>query len=238
MALGVVQIQLAESLDAGRASIARALALDSMNAEAMHVLGWLLFYEGRTAEAVAAFHRTLALEPGRPVTIATLGYFATLDHRWADAERLADSAIAMDRAFIQAYRNRATSRFERGDTGGMRADYAVLRALTGDASFDSLAGALLAVVAGDSTLLRTLLARDRERLATSDAGDDQAILRLAGGLTILGEGEQALDWLERTRWKNTNFYANLQLPPYDRMRGMPRYERLLDEWRVPAGIRR
>jgi TolB-like protein len=236
MALSVAQLQRPESLAAARVSAERALALDTANAEAEHVHAWTLFYQGRTDDAVAAWRRALALEPGRPITLATLGWVAGIGRHWAEAERLYDSAVVFDPGFLQAYRQRAVFRFENGDTAGMRADNAALAALTRDGSYDSVSRALTALRAGDSTVLRGLVEREARTLSSPDGLDDDRFWRLAEGFVRLGEPDRALDWLERVLWKNTNFYSNLLPAPFDRMRGIPRYERLLDQWRVPAGF--
>jgi hypothetical protein len=168
----------------------------------------------------------------------SLGWTAFIEHRWDDAERFMDSAVAVDRAFVPTYLLRGLVRAERGDTAGLRADWTALAAMSGE-PFDSLARAVIALRAGDSTALRAFVAREARELSRPGEPDvDGRILRLASYMVTLGEHEPALDWLERTRWRNTNFYVNLMQPPLDRLRGEPRYERLLDAWRIPAGVGR
>jgi TolB-like protein len=244
LALGVVQIERPESVAAGRISLERAITLDSSNAEAWHVYGWALIYQGREAEAVAAWHRAVAIEPSRPITVAMLGWYEGYQRRYADAERWLDSALVLDPGFAQSLRVRFLTRLGRGDTAGAREDLSRLSGRNGmgllgtggsrDAALERIGSGLLAVQTGDSTLVRTEVARLLSRL---DSLGDLQLGSVAMALVVLGETDNALDVLGRVRWKNTNHYANLLTWPFDRLRGLPRYERLLDEWRVPAGAR-
>jgi TolB-like protein/cytochrome c-type biogenesis protein CcmH/NrfG len=231
LALGLVQVQLPESVGVARASLEHALALDSGNAEAWHVYGWALIYQGRDSAGVAAWHRALAIEPGRPITVAMLGLHEGVAHHWAEAERWFDSALVLDPGFVQARRVRALARLAHGDTTGTRED---LRAGVANVPLREFGPALVAARTGDSAQLRAEVAR---QLAMPDSLDDPRILNVASGLLVLGESGRALDLLQRTRWKNTNFYVNMLVWPFDTLRGDPRYERMLDEWRVPAGAR-
>jgi TolB-like protein len=243
LALGLAQMQRPESVAAGRLSLERAVSLDSTNAEAWHVYAWVLFYQGRNSEAVAAWRRAVAIEPGRPITLSMLGWYETYAGQWAEAERWLDSALVLDPGFMQVIRIRAFTRLGRGDTAGARLDIARMSSSTGtpllgssaaDSTFGRIGRGILAAIAGDSMPLRTELSRQvlmLERL------DDPLIVYVATGYAVLGEPDRALDVLERARWKNTNYYVNVLLWPFDRLRGLPRYERFLDEWRVPAGVR-
>jgi TolB-like protein len=234
MALAVAQLQWPDSVRAARTAAERALALDSASAEAEHVRGWILYYQGRTDVAVAVWRRALALEPGRPITLATLAWAAAVERRWDDALRLFDSAVAVDPAFTQAYRQRAVVRFEVGDVAGMRADLAALAALSRDAWWDGAARGMAALAAGDSTVLTAFLEREAASLPPPGAPDDARLQRVAAGFVRLGQPHRALEWLERVAWKNMNSYANLLVAPFDRLRGSPRFERFLEPWRRAA----
>ena len=231
MALGLVQAQIPDSVAAGRASLERALTLDSGNAEAWHVYGWALIYQGRDSAGLAAWHRALAIEPVRPVTVTMLALRVGIALRWRESEQWFDSALVLDPGFMQARRLRALDRMARGDTADVRED---LRGGVANAAFQGFGEALVDALAGDSTRLRAEVAR---QLAMPDSLDDPRILNVASGLLVLGDPGRALDLLERTRWKNTNFYVNMQVWPFDHLRGNPRFERLMDGWRIPAGVR-
>ena len=100
------------------AGMRRAVALNPRNAEAWSQLGDLLGYMQRDSEMAEPFHRALAIEPGRPITLQNL---AAVEEP-PQALALLDSAIAIDPGFYTAYLSRARARFMLRDTAGARAD--------------------------------------------------------------------------------------------------------------------
>ena len=136
-----------------------------------------------------------------------------------------------DPGFTQAIRVRGLMRMARGDTTGVRED---LRAGVANVAMQDFGPALVAAQAGDTTRLRAEVAR---QMAMLDSLDDAHLLNVATAFVVLGQPDRALDLVVRTRWKNSNFYQNMLVWPFDLMRGRPRYERMLDEWRIPAGVR-
>ena len=232
MALALAQMQQPESVAAARTSIERALALDSGNAEARHLYAWVHYYQGHTAEALAEFQRALALEPGRPVTLVMIGWLALNERRLADARRWLDSAAAVDRSFAQAYMVRSFVAFLQRDTAAFRADANLHASMIGDPSRVRLAQAMVEAVGGNRAPLRAWVDSNAARM-TQPGGDNFAPMMATAYLT-LGDREWALATLEGVRWKNINFYVNCLTPPLDELRGDPRYERLVDQWRIPA----
>ena len=102
------------------AGMRRAVALNPRNAEAWSQLGDLLGYLQRNAEMAEPFHRALAIEPGRPITLVNLAAIEEPPLVLA----LADSALAIDPDFYIAYLWRARARLLARDTAGARADMA------------------------------------------------------------------------------------------------------------------
>ena len=233
LALGLAQMQQPESLRASLRSLERSLDLDSTSAEAYHMDGWALTFLGRLEEGEAAFHRALALEPARPITLIALCFLSGVAERWAEAERWADSIIAVDRGYAQAYYYRARTRLARGNGAGARSDFGLWANLMQSPDAAGFGEAAVAALAGDTLPMRAWLGtRDLRQMNTSRVFGNPII-----GLALLGDFDGALTVLERASFKNTLWYQSLLWWPLSRLRGRPRYEQLLDRWRVPAGIR-
>lgn len=238
LALGVVQLQWPESLATARVTLARAIALDSASAEAVHVSAWVPAYQNRLEEASATFHRALALEPNRPVTLAMLAAVAARQGHVDDALRFLDSSLALDRTFYDGLVYRSNLRIYAGDTAGARADLTSLALVTGSASFDTLAQSYAALHAGDSSRLRAWTREELASVRASARVSNMRLIRLANALLYLGDAGQAMDALELSRWPINQWYFNLQVAPLDRLRGQARYERILNAWHVAAGVPR
>jgi TolB-like protein/tetratricopeptide (TPR) repeat protein len=212
----------------------RAIDLDPRNAEAYHRYGEVLRRFGRDAEAVAALDSALALEPERPVTLATLLEIAWVEHRVRDAARWADSALAIDPTF-PAYQYRAFLRLRLGDVRGARADAETALRLGGGLPESDAAMAAVEVAEGDSSAARVRLDR-LVALARDSMPRGDAPLLLAAALVGAGRSPQALEvlelWAERIR--GPRLWVYLYLPEFAPLRGTPRFERLLAESRPPG----
>src|SRR2546428_5584711 len=98
------------------AAFARAIALDSANAEAYHQYAGILTELGRDSSAAAACHHALQLEPDRPVTLVELADLSYLARRFGEAGRWLDQALAVGPSFQFPYPLRAAARLHLGAT--------------------------------------------------------------------------------------------------------------------------
>jgi serine/threonine-protein kinase len=103
-------------------AFARAIALDSGNAEAHHQFGWVLHQLGRDSLALAEYHRALVLEPDRPSTLRLIALVDLFAGRYRVAERWLDSSLRIDPGFYSAYGLRGLARLRLGNLTGARAD--------------------------------------------------------------------------------------------------------------------
>src|SRR5437764_1147391 len=72
--------------------------------------------------AIAGYHRTLALEPNRPVTLTNLARISYAQRRYAEALRWLDSALTLDPGFLFAHSRRARVHLALGDLESARRD--------------------------------------------------------------------------------------------------------------------
>ena len=105
-----------------REAIQRAVDLDPANAEAHHEFGMILRLLDEDSSAAEHFHRAVALEPDRPMSLVHLGWIDMEARRYAGARRWFDSATAVNPGFYQAYAERAALRLATGDSAGARLD--------------------------------------------------------------------------------------------------------------------
>ena len=111
-------VSLANALVIMRSGATRALELDPRLAEAHAAMGWVLSRERDWRGAEASFERALALDPSLASTYT--GYsFSTLkpQERYADAERVLQTALARDPLSLEVAREMAalyyvTGRFD------------------------------------------------------------------------------------------------------------------------------
>lgn len=200
----------------------RAIALDSGNAEAHHQYAQVLNWLGRRAEADHELRLAIALEPGRVVSYDDQALWT---HRRETAIALAfsDTAVAIDPTSPRAHWARGSVRALAGDLRGALEDAEIANRLQPGAS--SVEGFLAYVLArsGDTTRARALLAHWPGRT-------DFATLI---GLVALGDTAAVLDRLEQAP-PDPSWWALLQRPEFDPLRGNPRFDRLLAA-RRPVG---
>jgi TolB-like protein/Tfp pilus assembly protein PilF len=221
LARGAVQVHFARGgLRAARTSYERAVALDSRNAEAHHALGTALAWLGEDSAAAAALQRALALDPARGVTLNDLAQEREIGHRFDEARRLLDSAIAVDPRQFRPYLERALVRVSEGDVTGARLDAETgLRLSTpGSRGYAQSHVAWADVARGDTALARQRVA------ALERAGPS---IDLARALLAIGERDSALAVLERAPPHPVAWYW-LRFPEFDALRPLPRFQRIFD----------
>jgi TolB-like protein/DNA-binding SARP family transcriptional activator len=209
----------------------RALALDSTNAEIYHQYGQTLMILGRDAEAMAAYRRTIALEPLRPMTLVPMAAMETHQRRFEEARRWADSAVAVGRGFPAPYALsvQAGIHLMTGDAPGARE--AAERSLAIDSSYPLPARSMLAralLRLGDSAGARRELARTVGY--TNPARPSNTDVRFLGGaLAAFGRTDEALDLIEHSEPRGGTLWFYMRSPDFDAVREHPRFQRVWSE---------
>lgn len=216
------------------AAYRRAAALDPRDPEVFNMLGASLRELGDDSGAAQAFHRALALDPDRATTLTLLGVQAALQRRYDEAHRWADSALAVDPGFYDAYVTRGFYRLFLGDSGGARADAQVAAQLpSGSHLADATLRAVLEARAGKVATARRQVG---ELLEGLDAGRPSPLQGPMVALALIAVGDQgrALDVLERVQPRGAALWFWLRSPGFDAVRSDARFRLLVDESRPLA----
>jgi len=219
---------------------ARAVALDSTNAEAQNMLGISQLYSGQDSAAALALHRALALDPLRAITLVRLAQIAWFAGRRDTAWRYVDSALAVAPAFVLAYLARAEMRLGSNDPSGAKADVeTVFRIAPAEQSApDPIAFGLLAAAhaATGDTAQAQAVARKLERLlGTIEGLRPNAAAYLALAELAAGERDRALRVLEHAAPRGALLWFDLRWPEFDPLRADQRFQRVV---RGAPGLRK
>ncbi|HKB49441.1 MAG TPA: tetratricopeptide repeat protein, partial [Ktedonobacterales bacterium] len=207
------------------------------DAEILNLLGASLRELGDDAGAERAFHQALALDPDRATTLTLLGIQASLQRRFDEASAWADSALAVDPGFYDAYVSRGFARLFLEDTAGARADAAVASQLpSGSHVSDQTLAVLLEahehqVPAARNRVARILRAVDLRRPSPFEGS------LVAGALVAIGDSQRALDVLERVQPRGAALWFWLRFPQFDAVRSQRRFLHVLAEAQ-PATVSR
>ena len=213
------------------ASYRRAAALDPRNPEVFNMLGASLRELGDDSAAVDAFHHALSLDPDRATTLVLLGVQASLERRYDEALGWADSALAVDQGFYDAWVSRGFYRLLLGDTAGARADALVAARLPSGGHVSDRT--LLAMVDGRTGHVRAAQRSVQgllEALDTSHPSPLQGPL-VALAFITLGDPERGLDVLERVRPRGAALWFWLRFAGFDPVRSDSRFQRVVEESR-------
>jgi serine/threonine-protein kinase len=219
-------------------ALERAVALDPHNAEAWHQLGTTLQFLGSLAAADTMLRHALALEPDRVVSLTNLAVGAELEDRIADARHWSDSALAINPLWAYGQLTRMRVAIALRDTAMVRATAAALdRVLTPGEIPMAMAGlAAFDVWRGDTAAARGHAAR-----AAQAYGGDIHLpflgLLTAMALAEAGEGDGALDLLDRLQPHGIQMHLWLRFHAFDWLRTSPRFVRLFAESRPPEAPR-
>lgn len=224
MAMGLLRtIGDARRPGSARAAFARAIALDPGNAEALHQYGDLLAALMEDSAAVALYHRALAFEPERPITLMSLARLNMIAHRYTDAMRWSDSALSIDPTFALGHGARFAIAWLMGDAAAAKADAQWLGGVS-VALLDYRSGDTVRARGRVDSLLAPVLTATGS-LPVDDANN------LTFPLMAVGERDAALAVLERARPRGLGLWAWLRAPWLDPIRNEPRFQRLLEESR-------
>ncbi|MGH7547636.1 MAG: tetratricopeptide repeat protein [Gemmatimonadales bacterium] len=208
----------------------RAIALDPRNAEAQHLYGHHLRELGEDAAAAAAYHRALAIEPERTVSLYALGWLYYQRRRYDEARRWLDSALALDRAFFWPSAMRARVRLQLGQTAEALSDAETAVRLSAGDGYAEAVLALAELHAGDTVAARVRMERVLRELPHPHRPAPLEAL-LGAALAALGQHERALDFLERVQPRGVLRWDVLKAPEFDSIRSHPRFQRLVGESR-------
>lgn len=211
------------------AALRRAVALDPRNAEAWHQLASVLIKQ-MDPEGAAAYHRALALDPQRMISLANLGQYLYYQGRDTAALTMLDSALAVAPGTVTVLATRAGVRRHHGDLAGARADVdAAQRARpAGDLTFSEAEAIGLLAAEGDSASARRRAA-ELARWAETQRGNMNALMEVVIASALLGDRNTTIQWLERVRADGIVVWYALHDPAFAAMAPDPRFQRLLDE---------
>src|SRR5213596_1123641 len=210
-------------------TIRRALALDSVNAEAWDQLAMALEEAGSRDGAGAAWHRAVALDPGYVRARAFLAIHYWWWRVYDSAAVWADSAVTTDPLYGLGRVVAGQVALARGRRDEAQSQLAAAGRLpTGPGSAGLSGFVSLAVAAGDTVAARHLVAEAEARTDPA-APDNHSAVNIAAAYAVLGEADRALMWLERYRpVRDLHFQLHLRLdPPLDPLRREPRFQALL-----------
>jgi TolB-like protein/Tfp pilus assembly protein PilF len=219
------QKDLAPAMAAAR----RAVALDSTNAEAHHLLGSLLCDLLEFDSAAVHLHRSLAIEPARPITLNRLAMAAAWHGRWPEARRWLDSALSFDGDFVPSHGQVFLINAVQGDTAAARRLAARWADVPGLRSAGMWAASLLDIPAHDTAAV----ARFRRASLPPDGSELPAPLGVwvaTVWLTLLNDAEGALTALERSR-RTASLAAWVQGAALAPLHREPRLHRVIAESR-------
>ena len=213
------------------ASYRRAAALDPRDPEVFNMLGASLRELGDDSGAVAAFHQALSLDPDRATTLTLLGVQASLERRYDEALGWADSALAVDQGFYDAWVSRGFYRLVLGDTAGARADALVASRLpSGSHLFDRIVLVLVDARAGRVAAARQSLQGMLEGLSQTHPSPLQGPL-VALALITLGDHQRGIDLLERVQPRGAALWFWLRFAGFDPVRSDARFQKIVEESR-------
>jgi TolB-like protein/DNA-binding SARP family transcriptional activator len=206
----------------------RAIALDPRNVEAIHQYAQVHEALGNWELALAAFRRTLLLEPDR-----SLPYVAMASIEWKrgapkKARQLYDSALVVDPGASYALSARAVLRISEGDvTGGLEDAETAVRVEDG---YSIPPHAVLAIaLARSGSQVRAELEVDR---ALSEVVDPSApsptdARFISSALLAVGRRDEALGFLDRARPRGAWLWFYCLAPDFDPVRTDPRFVRVM-----------
>jgi len=211
------------TLAGAREAFGRAVAFDARNEEAWHQYGSLLAYLGQDSAALAAWQRTLELDPGRPQTLAEVVRLYAFQRSVADVTRLcADSASPRVEApqCVEAL-------LAAGDTAGALARADILDRVYGYVYRTVPARVRARQLDRSSPWVRQALQQPVR--SCSQVANDRGPLWLA-----LGEPDSALTAMEACTPRGPRVWFFLRNPAWDPLRETPRFRRLWNETRPPG----
>jgi len=220
-------------------AVRQSLALDSTNPRAWHTLARNLAETGDLVGAIAAWRRSVALNPSYTQGLGFLAQAHYWRREYDSAAAWADTAIAVDPSYLFGRTLAGLAAIGQGDTvRSVTAFDAARRLSTNVEVANALAGSAFANAhAGRLDEARLLLAQADSIASTYNPAPLHTAVYLAQAYGALGDADRALAWLLRfAPRQNLHFQLHLRCdPPFDPIAGDPRFRALLLQPRPPAG---
>jgi serine/threonine-protein kinase len=201
-------------MDEAVAALARAVQLDPGSAEAHHQYAQGLILVSRDSAARSEYRRALELEPGRAITYEELALVAVLEGRLLEARDWCDSVLAADPRMLRGYVVRARVLLGLGDIAGAQRDAATALLMAPNAQAAHDARAMVLAAMGDTAA------------ALREVGPGIDTQLGAEPLLFVGQVDRALAAMEALKAPSIRC-SMLRYPSAVRLRGQPRYDRLV-----------
>jgi TolB-like protein/cytochrome c-type biogenesis protein CcmH/NrfG len=214
------------------AAFERATARDPGNAEAWQQWADAARLMGDDSTAVIGYHRALAVDPARPVSLFS---YAMTEATPAEAGPLLDSAVALDPGFLPGQYLRALVRFGQGDTAGARREQGTFRCEVCPADMRPVSLAWIAEglrVTGD-TAARTVVEQVVSWLRPAGALSWRVTVPLTAFFASRNDSAQALNLLERIEPRGVVLWSFLTHAEYYPLASNLRFRRILADATPP-----
>jgi TolB-like protein/Tfp pilus assembly protein PilF len=208
-----------------REAFERAVALDSANAEAHHLLGFTYAMLGQDDLGLAHDRIALSIEPARPVTVMHFAQYHMRLGQYAEARRWVDSTLVFDRDFWPARCILPWLMLMAGETAAARSEVARWRDLRQARGIALIGERLVASHAGDSAAAAQWRASIRSMIpAELPVSQGLAISVLT--MTATHDLETVLAVMEAIRPRGAFLNYYMRYAVFDPLRGDPRFQRL------------
>jgi TolB-like protein/Tfp pilus assembly protein PilF len=209
----------------------RGIELQPNNATAHHWYGnGPLAALGKFDESIAEGKKSVELDPLSPVINIDNGNNLYFARRYDEAIAQLRKAVDLDPTFFYSHSNLGLAFQGKGDLPGAIAEYEKAKQLTDDPWVSALLAAAKAKSGDKNAAKEALTGLDRISQGREAVSYSRALLYLS-----LGNKEQALRWLEQSladRDGSNVGYVKVD-PLWDRLRGVPRFEALVQKVVAP-----
>ena len=218
-ALGIYALFYEWDWSLARSEFLRALALEPDNSNTLHFLAHYLVATGRIHEGIETARRSVESDPLSLIANAEYGFALYCGRRYADALRVLEKTLEMDRSFIFASWVKAQVLERVGRLEEAIAELQRVRSQKWDAIETELACAH--ALAGRPDTARRIL-------APVEAQEFVDYVLLAQAYAELRDADKVFAWLDRAYEQRSSQLAFLPADPkFDTVRNDPRFARIL-----------
>jgi TolB-like protein/tetratricopeptide (TPR) repeat protein len=244
-----------------RTAAERAIALDSTNADAYFMLGAVRTWGGWDwAAGEAAFRRSIALNPSMPLARAAYSHLLAILHRPDEAIEQIETAVELDplNLIVRGFYAALLGSVDRYDDALTQAENVLRQAPNHNVALSVKRGVLYGTGRYAEVLdvikAQAEIRKERDVVAALEAGSsfEDAMRRAADVLTAraetgfvsplrvatlymyAGDGDRALDWLERAlEGRDQGMPYIGVVPDWDRLHDEPRFQSILRRMNLP-----
>jgi serine/threonine protein kinase len=207
-----------------------AIALDPYNAEAFHQYGQALTGLGRYAEAMAAYRRTIDLEPDRAMTFVPMAAIAKRQGRLDESLRFLDNAIKAAPKVPYALATRSMLRSELGMIPQALEDAELGLSLDSVYPIPPLTALARATwLAGDTVKARKQLNDAFRAIANQSAPTYTEAYWVATAAVVMGETQRAVRLVRDTKPRGPWLWFLFEAPEFNSFRKIPEVAAILAE---------